>query len=683
MITKHLFLTLNVIVNVLVYKIVTLIVFLQTILVVLNAQNPFLLPDSSKLRPVIQKPKPPPPPRPLPRWSDFKYDSDEEKAFWEKLPHQAEGSGNRAIWKNHLKLNAHGEKIDSNSTYGYNGYVKTKTRKNRTIYQFVNGYAVRSKSWNHEGQKISEKSYMDGKLHGLSINWHKDQNKIEQTTYIEGSISKIVMWNSPEEKAYWDALPEWSYSQVSQDILERRDKSGKKIKHSSTESFYGMVKVFTKSIRYLHQFEDGFLLRSKSWASHGKVLSESNYKEGSLHGLQTVYGYNNGQKSSEENYEDGSRHGLSTEWYENGQKSSEKNWKEGETEGQFTKWYKNGQKSWEANYKEGFPHGSWTEWYENGQKSAEENWKEGEREGQFTQWYKNGQTKILAIYVEDKLVNAVAHKPNGEECTETNVKEGDGVIIIWHENGQKSVEGNYKEGIPHGSWTEWYENGQKSSERNYKDGARNGVWTYWQKNGDKIREDTFSEDILVKLLQKTRTSIDTTEWFLEEWYKVGGRPKKFEAILMDGMMHDVKVWKGWGGEVCSLSKLNDGTGVIVHYKLSGVIDFREIFENGVMIEKIFEPKIEMKYLVGEIEPKELNTALAKYYDYVGSPPDSLSDLTSPPHGIRPFIDHMKHLEDPWGKRFQYKYPGNKNKDCFDLWTTDENGRVIGNWDVNK
>ena len=115
--------------NVLVYKIVTLIVFLQTILVVLNAQNPFLLPDSSKLRPVIQKPKPPPPPRPLPRWSDFKYDSDEEKAFWEKLPHQAEGSGNRAIWKNHLKLNAHGEKIDSNSTYGYNGYVKTKTRK--------------------------------------------------------------------------------------------------------------------------------------------------------------------------------------------------------------------------------------------------------------------------------------------------------------------------------------------------------------------------------------------------------------------------------------------------------------------------------------------------------------------------------------------------------------------------
>jgi len=41
---------------------------------------------------------------------------------------------------------------------------------------------------------------------------------------------------------------------------------------------------------------------------------------------------------------------------------------------------------------------------------------------------------------------------------------------MWYENGQKSSEGTFKNGIGGGVITEWYENGQKKKEETYKDG---------------------------------------------------------------------------------------------------------------------------------------------------------------------------------------------------------------------
>jgi antitoxin component YwqK of YwqJK toxin-antitoxin module len=36
-----------------------------------------------------------------------------------------------------------------------------------------------------------------------------------------------------------------------------------------------------------------------------------------------------------------------------------------------------------------------------------------------------------------------------------------------------------------GIWTEWYENGQKNIEGNYKEGELEGQVTVWQENGKK------------------------------------------------------------------------------------------------------------------------------------------------------------------------------------------------------
>ncbi|MDB4556762.1 hypothetical protein N9005_05855, partial [Akkermansiaceae bacterium] len=59
---------------------------------------------------------------------------------------------------------------------------------------------------------------------------------------------------------------------------------------------------------------------------------------------------------------------------------------------------------------------------------------------------------------------------------------------LWHKNGQKQTEGNYKDGKKHGPDVWWYENGQKEAEGNYKDGKPHGIVFNWHENGQKRTE---------------------------------------------------------------------------------------------------------------------------------------------------------------------------------------------------
>ena len=70
--------------------------------------------------------------------------------------------------------------------------------------------------------------------------------------------------------------------------------------------------------------------------------------------------------------------------------------------------------------------------------------------------------------------------------------------VIHHENGQKQVEGNYKEGMKDGHWTYWYENGQKESEGNFKEGMEDGLWILWDENGQKKSEGNYKDGELVE-----------------------------------------------------------------------------------------------------------------------------------------------------------------------------------------
>ena len=291
-----------------------------------------------------------PPRKPVPvlDWSDFIYNSPEEKAFWDELPEWG------TDWTDSLssyKSNAQGQTIESNSSEGFNGYVKDKWGSIRTIYQFVDGYAVRKKSWYSNGQKSGEFKYKDGKLDGLSTWWHEN----------------------------------------------------------------------------------------------GQKSSEGNYKYGERDGLSTSW-YENGQKKLEHNYKEGKEDGLSTGWYENGQKKYENSWKDGKEDGLLTGWYENGQKSSEGNYKYGERDGLQTNWYENGQKKSETNYKDGKKAGLSTEWYENGQISDEENYKEGLLSYAKVWLPDGKECPESKVIDGNGTLVTYSLDGKEISRKNIRAG---------------------------------------------------------------------------------------------------------------------------------------------------------------------------------------------------------------------------------------------
>ena len=99
---------------------------------------------------------------------------------------------------------------------------------------------------------------------------------------------------------------------------------------------------------------------------------------------------------------------------------------------------------------------------------------------------------------------AFALHENGQKQLEVNFKDGkyDGLFTDWHENGQKMSEGNFKDGKEYGLHTMWYKNGQKQSEANYKDAKVDGLEVWWHKNGQKQIERHFKDDIKVENSEK-------------------------------------------------------------------------------------------------------------------------------------------------------------------------------------
>ena len=61
-------------------------------------------------------------------------------------------------------------------------------------------------------------------------------------------------------------------------------------------------------------------------------------------------------------------------------------------------------------------------------------------------------------------------------------------IVRFYPNGQKQINGSFKNSLPDGTWTRWFENGKKSEEIIYKDGQIIGTGKMWYPNGQRKSE---------------------------------------------------------------------------------------------------------------------------------------------------------------------------------------------------
>ena len=312
------------------------------------------------------------PPRISLDWSDFRYNSPEEKAFWDKLPDWSKTGSSRSLYSS--KRNAKGEAIESNSSEGFNGYAKRKSFYERTVYQFVDGYAVREKSWYENGQKKWEINYKDGKQHGVDTAWDENGQKKWEKYYKDGkndglSTSWYENGQMKEEGNYKDGYFDGLYTTWYENG-QKKEEGTCKVSNSSGFFFSsGSPSTYTEGLRYQANWDGLYAV----WYENGQKKEESNHKGGEI--LSLARWGENGEKCPETDLNDGN--GIVVNYHENGQKEYEYNYKDGQLDGLQTTWHKNGQKKRESNYKDGELDGLFTEWYENGQKKQKRYYKDG------------------------------------------------------------------------------------------------------------------------------------------------------------------------------------------------------------------------------------------------------------------------------------------------------------------
>ncbi|MFH1038588.1 MAG: hypothetical protein V1789_07985 [PVC group bacterium] len=90
-----------------------------------------------------------------------------------------------------------------------------------------------------------------------------------------------------------------------------------------------------------------------------------------------------------------------------------------------------------------------------------------------------------------------------------------GKVVSYYHNDQKSGEGEFRDGKPHGKMTKWYEDGQKKVASEFRDGEVYGTLTEWYENGQKKAEEEFldGEWISRKCWDKNGKPIDCPDLF--------------------------------------------------------------------------------------------------------------------------------------------------------------------------
>jgi len=91
---------------------------------------------------------------------------------------------------------------------------------------------------------------------------------------------------------------------------------------------------------------------------------------------------------------------------------------------------------------------------------------------------------------------------NGKPKSIKTCKMSKGRLVLanetgWHENGQKKIEGKYKDGEKDGRWTSWWQHGQKQEEGTYKNGKKDGLWTQWRIQGPIYSEKIYRDGELI------------------------------------------------------------------------------------------------------------------------------------------------------------------------------------------
>ncbi len=103
--------------------------------------------------------------------------------------------------------------------------------------------------------------------------------------------------------------------------------------------------------------------------------------------------------------------------------------------------------------------------------------------------YDDDSPRLIRVYDKNDLetpLKEIFYYPNGNKQMEGSFKNElrHGVWTYYYENGNKWSENNFREGVYHGRTTTWHENGQKRYQGTYRNGEKTGYWKFWTEDGE-------------------------------------------------------------------------------------------------------------------------------------------------------------------------------------------------------
>lgn len=271
--------------------------------------------------------------------------------------------------------------------------------------------------------------------------------------------------------------------------------------------------------------------------SKNRKTKEINYKDGKSHGEYFSY-HQNGKVRTEGTFVEGKEHDIWTTYDDQSRTQTIENYNHGKKEG---KWYKringreiveqykndqpvghweqktDGQLDWEKDYQS---EGTYIEkhYHYNGKLASKKEVKNHKLNGEQLTYAQTGTLLKKEVYIDDQIKSLEQYYDNGRLETTLKYKNGKphGKFTDYHRNGSKSIEGEYdyghktgvwttyvgekerlysittyRDGVPNGKSTLYYPNGQIEKEGNYHNDSYDGIWRYYNDEGKLIKEEHY------------------------------------------------------------------------------------------------------------------------------------------------------------------------------------------------
>ena len=298
-------------------------------------------------------------------------------------------------------------------------------------------------------------------------------------------------------------------------------------------------------ISELSKYKDGVLDgHQESYFINGQLKHTSNYVRGKLDGVYESF-FDNGNRDTIKNFKSGKLDGKHEEYYENGQIKLKSFYTNGFIDGEHAEYYSNGQLKLKHFKTNGQSIGDHTGYYSDGnlkylksynedhlimyskkqnkfnQIEEELNFIDGKKNGIINKFYDTGEILKEELYKNNNLHGAIKYYyKNGNIDSIENYINGkkEGYQEFFFENGNRESKTYYKNNLIT-SIDEWDENGKKTYESRYKNGIKESTRFKNEKYLDQDETIFYKNDKKTKHIVISNNSGITEECYFENSLK--------------------------------------------------------------------------------------------------------------------------------------------------------------------